>query len=224
MLPATIGLAALVAAWDAPGALRPGDTMVPRRDTVTRRYEVRLGWTGYSGTANSVDCDRLANPRGYDSLTGVLSGIEDTGRPGDGTVYRGTLRRHSRLDYCLSQGRRDDNDDEQMWCVVSLVGAAKMHVELEVYGEDGRGAWLKADADSAPPDSVRVGGTCRQALQRETHDEFPSGETAGSPDGQPIAEPRPPLFFVSGMPRLRVGRYPPTADSPWGLHVVRQLP
>lgn len=194
------------------------------RDTATRRYEVRLGWKGYTGTANSVDCDRLANPGGYDSLTGVLTGIEDDSPSGDPTVYHGTLRRHSKLDYCLSQGRRDDNDDEQMWCLVSLAGAAKMRVELEVYGEDGRGAWLKAEPDSVPVDSVRVGGTCRQTLQAEARADYPAGTSAGSPDGQPIAEPEPPLFFVRGVPKLRVGQYPPTSDSPWSLRVVRQLP
>lgn len=226
LVPAVAMIASAALTWEAQAPLDPARRHAPNvpADTATRRYDVRLGWTGYTGTANSADCDRLANPRGYDSLTGILTGIEDTSRPGDGTLYHGTLRRHSKLDYCLSQGRRDDNDDEQMWCIVSLVGAAKMQVELEVYGESGRGAWLRAEPDSVPVDSVRVGGTCRQTLLAEVRDDYPGGTSAGSPDGQPIAEPRPPLFFVSGLPKLRVGQYPSTGDSPWSLQVVRQLP
>ena len=38
--------------------------------TVPRGYEVQLAYTGYTGLAESVDCNAIVNLTGYDSLDG----------------------------------------------------------------------------------------------------------------------------------------------------------
>jgi len=205
----------------APDGTRRGQAQV-RPDTTTRKYEVQLAYTGYTGLADSRDCEALVNQAGYDSLVGTVAGIEPTGRSGDPTTYYGTLRRVVKIDYCLA-GAGDDGK----WCVATLTGTARMQVELTVHGEEGEGAYLKADPDSLRPlpDAVRVTGTCSQADMDEIRAAFPSGESGGSPSGQPIPETEPPRFHASGSPRLRVGVYPADAEQGgWALRVVRVVP
>lgn len=205
----------------AGGASRP----MPREpgfaaqgDTVTRKYEVRLAFTGYTGLAESEDCRALVDLQGYDSLVGVVAGIEG-GDPGDGVMYTGRLRRVTRMDYCLARG-----GDEAKWCVVRLTGAARMLVQIEVYGEEGRGAWLKADPDTVPAESIRAEGDCDPADTDEVRAGYPGGSSGGTPDGQPIAEPDPALLFVNGVPRLRPGYLPADeAQGGWALRVVREV-
>lgn len=214
-----LGAAALALATGAVtgGEVEPLGTRVVS-DTVTRKYEVRLAFTGYSGLAESEDCRALVDLQGYDSLVGVVAGIEG-GDPGDGVMYTGRLRRVTKVDYCLARG-----GDEAKWCVVRLTGAARMLVQLEVHGEEGRGAWLKADPDTVPAESVRAEGDCEPADTDVIRAEYPGGTTGGSPDGQPIAEPDPALLFVNGVPRLRPGYLPADEEQGgWGLRVVREV-
>jgi hypothetical protein len=224
-LPAPLVLGLLLsgaAAGPSTHALGSPAVMPERADTITRTYDIQLAFTGYTGLAESQDCEALASQQGYDSLVGTVTGVESPGRSDEDVVYTGRLRRVVKLDYCLTTG-----GDQAKWCVVSLAGAARTQVELTVYGEADRGAWLKAQPDSLRPrpDSVRVSGTCPQAEQNTIQADFPSGESGGSPDGQPIAETNPPRFFVNGIPRLRVGYFPPdAAEGGWGLRVVRASP
>jgi hypothetical protein len=220
-VPVLLLAAAALLAPSAPGMIRP-DRDRETADTIRRTYDIQLAFTGYTGLAESQDCEALASQQGYDSLVGTVVGIESTGRSDEDVVYTGRLRRVVKLDYCLTTG-----GDQAKWCVVSLTGAARTQVELTVYGEADRGAWLKAQPDSLRPrpDSARVSGTCPQAEKNTIQADFPSGESGGSPDGQPIAETNPPRFFVNGIPRLRVGHFPPdAAEGGWGLRVVRASP
>ena len=187
---------------------------------ITRKYDVQLAFTGYTGLAESQDCRAMVDLQGYDSLTGSVSGIESQGPSDEEVVYRGTLTRWTRMDYCLAIG-----GDQPKWCVAKLTGAARMNVELTVYGEADRGAYLKAVPGTSPLDSVSVRGNCAPADMDSIRVDYPSGESGGTPDGQPIAEVNPPRFFVGGIPRLRVGYFPPdSVEGGWGLRVVRAVP
>lgn len=205
-------LAAMTASWEA---LRPAP-----HQTITRRYDVQLAFTGYTGLAESQDCRALADLQGYDSLAGTVSGIETQGPSDEEVVYRGTLTRRTRVDYCLALG-----GDQPTWCVAKLTGSARMNVELTVYGEADRGAYLKAIPGTSPLDSVAVRGNCARADMDSIRADYPSGESGGTPDGQPIAESSPPRFYLSGVPRLRVWYFPPdSVQGGWGLRVVRMVP
>ncbi|HEY9383509.1 MAG TPA: hypothetical protein VIP80_08320 [Gemmatimonadales bacterium] len=200
--------AAAPARWSAPGA--------------PMKYEVQLAYTGYTGLAESSDCRAMVDTAGYDSLTGTLTGIENPAEPDEDVVYTGTLGRVTRIDYC--QTRPGRSSDQVVWCKAKLTGAASMNVELTVYGEDGNGGWLKAKPARAP-DSVKVQGSCLQADMDSIKADYPNGESAGSPDGQPIAEPVALKLVLQGIRRLRQGYFPP--DPPrtaWGLRVVRVVP
>jgi hypothetical protein len=187
---------------------------------ITRKYDVQLAFTGYTGLAESQDCRALVDLQGYDSLAGSVSGIESQGPSDEEVVYRGALIRRTRLDYCLTLGR-----DQLTWCVAKLTGSARMDVELTVYGEADRGAYLKARPSVSPLDSVGVRGNCSPAEMDSIRVDYPSGESGGTPDGQPIAEVSPPRFVVGGVPRLRVGYFPPdSVQGGWGLRVVRAIP
>jgi len=201
-----------------PGA--PYRATGPASSSRASRYEVQLGYVGYTGLAESADCRALVDLQGYDSLVGTLSGVETPNQPDEDVVYTGTLRRKTRIDYCEATP-----GDQPTWCVAKLTGAARMDVELTVYGDDGRGAWLKATPAKAPVDSSRVVGNCARADMDSIRADYPSGESAGTPDGQPIAETSPPRFYVNRVPRLRVGYFPPDSlEGGWGLRVVRATP
>lgn len=188
--------------------------------TITRKYDVQLAFTGYTGLAESPDCRALVDLQGYDSLVGTLSGVETPNQPDEDVVYTGTLRRKTRIDYCEATP-----GDQPTWCVAKLTGAARMNVELTVYGEADRGAYLKAMPGTSPLDSVVVRGNCARADMDSIRADYPSGESGGTPDGQPIAEISPPRFYLSGVPRLRVGYFPPdSVQGGWGLRVVRAVP
>lgn len=195
----------------------------PASSSMAARYDVQLAYVGYTGLATSQDCRALVDLQGYDSLVGTISGIETPNQPDEDVVYTGTLRRRTRLDYC--ETRPAPTSDQLAWCVAKLIGAARMDVEVTVYGEADRGAWIKAVPAKNPLDSATVAGNCLQADMDSIRVDYPSGESAGSPDGQPIAETSPPRFYVGGVPRLRVGYFPPDAvEGGWGLRVVRATP
>lgn len=192
------------------------------RDTITRTYDVQLAYVGYTGLAESPDCKRLTDAQGYDSLIGTVSGIETPDEPDEDVVYTGTLRRKTKIDYCQVMTATASAD---AWCVAKLTGTARMDVEVTVYGEAGQGAYIKAEPAAPRPESATVVGSCSQADKDEIEEDYRSGGSAGSPDGQAIRESRPARFVVNGIPRLRPGYFPPdTLPLGWGLRVIRGTP
>lgn len=180
-----------------------------------RSYEVQFGFAGYIDVTATEGCAQV-NKQGYDSLTGTVKGLEPDGKTDDDVVYQGVLRRITRLDTCNAM---------QKPCVATLTGEAQMTVELQVHGEEGRGAWLNAKPVMGSVKNLKVVGDCSAYDMEQIRKEFPSGESAGSPDGQSIPESDPPKFFVAGVPRLRVGYFPTEKDHPaWSLRVVRAVP
>lgn len=190
--------------------------------SITRSYDVHLVFTGYTGLAESQDCDARANAQGYDSLIGTVTGTE-TNEPDEDVVYTGTLRRRTMIDYCQTLPAR--GSDQLGWCVATLTATAPMEVELTVYGEAGRGAWINAKPTQPRADTSRVAGNCLQPDMDSIRVDYPSGESAGSPDGQPLDESTPPRFIVNRIPRLRIGYFPPDmVQRGWGLRVLRATP
>jgi hypothetical protein len=210
------------------GVLAAAFTLGSRWQGAPRRYDIQLAMIGYTGLAESDDCKAMVDTLGYDSLVGTVQGVEglkdEDGEPAD-IVYRGRLRRATRISYCLPL------PNDRGWCVDTLTGSAQMDVELTVYGETGRGAWLKADSAPGGTTSEAVRGNCAPSDKAQIRADFPGGESAGTPDGQPIQEdesetPDPAkLFTLAGVRRLRVGYFPPNEpETAWGLRVVRVVP
>lgn len=192
------------------------------RPQTSRTYDLQLGFVGYTGLAESGNCRLMVDTLGYDSLIGTVSGRE-TDEPDEDVVYTGTLRRRTKIDYCQTRPAR--GSDQVGWCVATLTATARMDVEVTVYGEEGRGAWIKAKPAQPRTDTSRVVGSCLQPDMDSIRVDYPSGASAGSPDGQPIEETAPPRFIVNGIPRLRTGYFPAdTVQRGWGLRVVRAAP
>jgi hypothetical protein len=185
-------------------------------------YEVELRFTGYTGLVTGYpNC--AVNPQGFDALTGIVTGRESVGRDED-VEYRGTLIRSTLIDFCETKGRRNPNDDERVWCAATLLGAATMRAQLTVYGETGRGAYLKATHDGGPSVSS-VTGTCEAADMTQWQTDYPRADDGGggSPNGQEIDDASSKLF-AAGQARLVVGVFPPSGPTGgWTLKVIRKL-
>jgi hypothetical protein len=99
-----------------------------------------------------------------------------------------------------------------------------MDVEITVYGEDGRGAYVKADP-AAGPKQAHVSGDCDPREKNQVQSDYLGiGDGGASPNGQPIEDPQS-LLFASSRARLQVATFaaqPPT--SIWTLRVLRRIP
>lgn len=184
-------------------------------------YEIALEFIGISGhhVRTAADCQVPVNPLGYDNLVGTVIGIESPAQDED-VVYTGTLRRLTAMDFCDLRGPADQNID----CRVSLNGWTAMDVEITVYGEDGRGAYVKA-VPVAGSQHAQVAGDCDPRERNQVRSDYLTiGDGGGSPNGQPIDDPQS-LLFASSLARLTVGTFapqPPT--SIWTLRVIRRVP
>ena len=185
-------------------------------------YEIELRMTGYTGLATSKDCDNITDPNGYDVLTGVVREVVDGS---EDVTYTGTLIRTTKIDYCLTVP--NPTPDQLRWCVARLTASARMDVEITVYGEHERGAWVKAEpsASQAPFATPTVQGDCDASDMAEIRQDYPSGDSGGSPSGQPIRENPANPMFANGLARLRVGGFPPKPpETLWSLQVIRAVP
>lgn len=196
-------------------------------------YQVELRYTGYTGLADAYpDCK--VNPQGFDFMTGIVAGREAVPFSED-VLYRGTLGRGTVIDYCESRGRRGPQDDERVWCAATLTGIASMDVELEVYGDQGRGAFVKAAPVKAGPAAWSTGsvsGTCDTADMNQWQRDYPAGDSGGGPSGQAIDESvgAAPRLFANGRARLVVGTFAPQGPpnrfgkpDGWTLKVISKL-
>jgi hypothetical protein len=123
-------------------------------------YEVELRMEGYTGLVASPGCDAISDPNGYDVMTGVVRGVESAD-PTEDITYSGRLTRSTKIDYCLVKPA--PTEDQVTYCVARLTGGALMEVTIEVYGDSGRGAWVKADPRTGQPLRVGDGGRRLQA-------------------------------------------------------------
>ena len=93
---------------------------------------------------------------GTDSLTGTLvregDGPVD---PDDDIVYHGTLARTTHISACGTKPA--PTEDQVALCSATLVGSARMQVEMQI-NEGDRGAWIKMRADPSYPVSKQISG------------------------------------------------------------------
>jgi hypothetical protein len=168
--------------------------------------------------------DRNCTATGTDVLAGTLVGLEPA-EPDEDNEYVGTLTRTTRITIC---GIRRNASGEDVVCSMSITGNGFADVVLTVYAQ-GRGGWLKYLTDRAgwahllPPPPVGpvnsvVNGTCEPAEMAELQADYPEGQTAGSPSGQPIE--------VAGLPTTGFPvTFPPRPpESIWTLKVLARRP
>lgn len=186
-------------------------------------YAVELNFIGYAGLVEGYpEC--AVNPRGTDTLEGIVTGREVGGN--NDAVYTGTMVRLTSLDICETRGKKGPDDDERVWCAATLVGTSVMKAEITVYGESGRGAWIKARHDGGPSTSS-VTGACHGPDQLEWERAYPGADDGGgaAPTGQPVDDPQGRLFGAGGA-HLVVGRFPPerpNRSGDWVLTVVKKI-
>jgi hypothetical protein len=93
---------------------------------------------------------------GTDSLIGTL--VQDGGgppAPDEDVTYRGRLDRKTHVSACGTKPA--PTEDQVAMCSATLVGSARMNVELEVYEGD-RGAYIKMTADTTQPVTKSISG------------------------------------------------------------------
>ncbi|MGE0440192.1 MAG: hypothetical protein AB7L66_12355 [Gemmatimonadales bacterium] len=168
--------------------------------------------------------DRNCAAAGTDVLTGTLVGLEPA-PSNEGNEYVGTLKRITRITTC---GSRTTAAGHDVVCTLTYDGQGWADVILTL-GDDRRGGWLqyltsRTDwAHLLPPARLQltgetVTGTCDPTEMAQLEDEYHGGQTAGSPNGQPIEMT---AFPTSGLPAAFPARPP---ESVWTLRVLARRP
>ena len=193
-------------------------------------YDVELSMTGYAGDLNGApQCKVRLN--GTDRLVGTIMGVE-TPESDEDVVYYGVLRRDTDIDYCLTRGRKRPGDDERVWCELTLKGWAVENVEMTVHSDSARGGYLKSKAEPGYSSAGISRSTCDPQETREAADGYANADDGGggSPNGQQIDDVkgtgpggRRVTFVSGGVPRLRVGTFPPESGTGWTLRVIRKV-
>ena len=172
--------------------------------------------------------DANCTATGTDVLTGTLVGFEPP-LPGEDNEYVGTLTRTTRITTC---GTRRNAAGIDANCSINYVGNGFADVMFTLQ-EGKRGGYLEyipsreTWAALLPPRPVgpvnsAVTGTCDPAELAQLQADYDKGQTAGSPNGQPLE--------VSGFPPLSPRpsfpiAFPPTPPrSIWTLTVLDRRP
>jgi hypothetical protein len=206
-------------AWRVTGPallfLAPAEAFSQGRRQVS--YEVEFSVRGSLLDAN-------CSAGGTDVLAGVITGYEPASSI-EPNVYVGTLTRFTEITTC---GSRRNPAGEDAVCSINIRGNGDVDIQLTIES-DQRGGWLQYLTNRTawekwlspqPParGNSRVTGTCEPAELAHLQNTYDSGETAGSPSGQPI----------------EISQFPPTAYphtyqpnppvSIWSLKVLRRRP
>jgi hypothetical protein len=167
--------------------------------------------------------DRNCTAAGDDVLVGTLVGYEPA-LPDDPNEYVGTLTRFTNITIC---GTRRSTSGTDVVCSINIKGKGLADVELRIEAgqregylqyvdrSDWRGTWPPRPSATH---SSTVTGTCDPAELAQLQSDYDEGQTAGSPNGQPIEvpslpPPRYPFTFAHNHPR-----------SIWTLKVLRRRP
>jgi hypothetical protein len=179
-------------------------------------------------SVNGALLDPNCTAAGTDVLTGTMVGFEPPLATED-NVYVGTLTRTTRVTTC---GTRRNAAGEDAVCSINYVGNGFADVMFTLH-EGQRGGYLQYITNRArwasqlpprpagPTNSV-VTGTCDPAELAQLQSEYDEGQTAGSPNGQPLEVPGfPPLSPRPAFPFA----FPPTPPtSIWTLTVLDRRP
>jgi len=167
--------------------------------------------------------DRTCSAAGDDVLVGTLVGYEPA-LPNDPNEYIGTLTRFTSITIC---GTRRTTSGTDVVCNINIKGQGLADVELRIEAGQREGYLQYVDradwSGTWPPRpsatrSSTVTGTCDPAEMAQLQSEYDEGQTAGSPNGQPVEVPSlpPPYYpftFAHNNPR-----------SIWTLKVLRRRP
>jgi len=177
-------------------------------------YDVEIFTTGSFSQFSRPGCST-----GSDRLTGQLTGDEPTTTV-DEVAATGILQRTTGISFCHYKRLANGED---VLCNIDLTGSGSFRIELTIYPEDRRGGYMHSTV--VLPQTSTVIGSCDSAEMADLERDYPTGSTAGSPDGQPIEDEfsRDPPFYANGVIRLPVGTYPPMPNSMgWTLRVLRR--
>ena len=177
-------------------------------------YDVEISTTGSFSEVTTPGCST-----GSDRLVGSLTGDEPATAVED-VVYTGILQRTTAISFC--HHKRLANGDE-VPCNIDLTGSGSFRVELTIYPEVRRGGYMHATV--VLPQTSAVTGGCDSAEMADLQRDYPTGSTAGSPDGQQIEDEysADPPFYANGAISLPIGTYPPMPNSRgWTLRVLRK--
>jgi len=172
--------------------------------------------------------DQNCTSTGTDVLSGTMVGFEPP-LPTEDNEYVGTLTRTTRITTC---GIRRNAAGEDFVCSISYVGNGFADVVFTLY-EGQRGGYLQYISNRAawaallPPPPIGpvnsvVTGTCEPAELAQLQTDYGQGQTAGSPNGQPLEVPGfPPL---SPRPSFPITFSPTPPKSIWTLTVLGRRP
>ena len=203
----------------ATASLTPRAAAAQGRTKVTYTVEFRT-----TGALLDANCTAT----GTDVLAGTIVGFEPP-LPDEDNEYVGTLTRTTSITTCGS--RRDAAGIDHV-CSINYVGNGFADVVFTIYeGQRGgylqyltnRAAWtaLLPPRPAGPVNSV-VTGTCDPAELAQLQADYDQGQTAGSPNGQPLEVPGfPPL---SPRPSFPFAFPPAPPESIWSLTVLDRRP
>jgi hypothetical protein len=167
--------------------------------------------------------DRNCSAAGDDVLVGTLVGYEPA-VPDEPNEYVGTLTRFTNITIC---GTRRTTSGTDVVCSINIRGQGLADVELRIEAgqregylqyvdrANWRGTWPSRPSATS---MSTVTGTCDPAELAQLQSDYDEGQTAGSPNGQPIEVPSLPppgypFIFAHNNPR-----------SIWTLKVSRRRP
>jgi hypothetical protein len=172
--------------------------------------------------------DRNCTATGTDVLAGTIAGFEPP-LAGEDNEYVGALTRSTRITTC---GTRRNAAGVDAVCSINYAGDGFADVIFTLY-EGQRGGYLQYITDRtawaallpprpAGPTNSAVTGTCDPAELAQLQSDYDGGETAGSPNGQPLEVPRfPALTTRPSFPIVFPARPP---QSIWTMTVMDRRP
>jgi len=197
------------------------------RTAVAQGNRTKVTYTVEFSTTGAL-LDQNCTAAGTDVLTGTLVGFEPP-LPGEDNEYVGTLTRSTRITTC-GTWRNPAGDD--VVCSLNYVGNGSADVMFTLY-EGQRGGYLQYIPDRTawaallPPRTAGRGnsavtGTCDPAERAQLQSDYDEGQTAGSPNGQPLEVLGfPPL---SPRPSFPIPFPPRPPQSIWTLKVLDRQP
>lgn len=213
--------------WSILAVTAVATVSLPPRTAAAQQNRTKVTYTVEFRTTGAL-LDRNCAAAGTDVLAGTIVGLEPP-IPNEDNEYVGTLTRTTQITTC---GTRRNAAGDDVVCSITYAGKGYPDVKFTLYeGQRGghleyisnRVAWaaLLPPRPTGPVNSA-VTGTCDPAELAQLQSDYDKGETAGSPNGQPLEVPRfPPLGARPSFPFVFA---PTPPQSIWTLTVLNRQP